>query len=227
MALGAGNSILNQTFNSGSIDWEQVGLSTGMSLITLGASQTFGSIINNSLSGFTNKIENDVLRNWLDDAIDGTVGGFAMGTLFSLGNGEGIGSALENGGKNALQGFIIGSMNGLNQGVYEQRANKAKTKIENKYGNCLQYYKDEFGNIKQIDLRYEIDRIESGKTYSFRHDNFKYYNNEGYLPKGEYKEWVVPTPGVNNRAGRLRIITGEGHMWFMPNHHKPPLFLIK
>jgi guanyl-specific ribonuclease Sa len=42
-----------------------------------------------------------------------------------------------------------------------------------------------------------------------------------------YKEWVVPTPGVNNRAGRLRIITGEGHMWFMPNHHKPPLFLIK
>ena len=60
-----------------------------------------------------------------------------------------------------------------------------------------------------------------------RHDNFKYYNNEGYLPKGEYKEWVVPTPGVNNRAGRLRIITGEGHMWFMPNHHKPPLFLIK
>ena len=21
--------------------------------------------------------------------------------------------------------------------------------------------------------------------------------------------------------------TGEGHMWFMPNHHKPPLFLIK
>ena len=125
VALGASNSIVNQLYN-GNIDWEQVGLSTGMSLLTYGIGQKIGSLIDTSVSKITSKVKNVVVEKWLNGAIDGTIGGFTLGTLFSLGNGENVGNALENGGKNAIEGFIIGSMNGLNQGYHLKETLKSE-----------------------------------------------------------------------------------------------------
>ena len=124
-ALGTSNSIVNQLYN-GNIDWEQVGLSTGMSLLTYGIGQKIGSLIDTSVSKITSKVKNVVVEKWLNGAIDGTIGGFTLGTLFSLGNGENVGNALENGGKNAIEGFIIGSMNGLNQGYHLKETLKSE-----------------------------------------------------------------------------------------------------
>ena len=121
--LGAGNSIINQAFNQGKIDWGQVGASVSMSLVTQQVGKIVGGLTNNSISKLTHKIGNSILRDWLNGAVDGTIGGFTMGTMFSLGNGENIGNSLKNGGNNAIQGLIIGSMSGLYQGYHHQIKN--------------------------------------------------------------------------------------------------------
>ena len=72
------------------------------------------------------------------------------------------------------------------------------------------------------DLQPTIDRIRSGKLFTFRHDGAIYYNNEGKLPNlsnGVYKEYVHPTPGLTRGAGPMRVITGGSKMWFTPDHY--------
>ena len=150
VALGASNSIVNQLYN-GNIDWEQVGLSTGMSLLTYGIGQKIGSLIDTSVSQLTSKVKNVVVEKWLNGAIDGTIGGFTLGTLFSLGNGENVGNALENGGKNALQGFVIGSMNGLNQG-YAVNRNQIKSTIPLRKEVKQKFQEHAFSNGRLDDL---------------------------------------------------------------------------
>ena len=58
------------------------------------------------------------------------------------------------------------------------------------------------------DLQPTIDRIRSGKLFTFRHDGSIYRNKDGLLPNlsnGVYKEYIHPTPGLMKGAGTLRI----------------------
>ncbi|MCR5366225.1 MAG: FG-GAP-like repeat-containing protein [Prevotella sp.] len=156
-ALGVSNSIINQSYN-GSVDWGQVGFSMSMSLLTQGIGQKVGSIIDASVSQLTSKVKNIVVEKWLNGAIDGTLGGFTMGTLFSLGNGENIGTSLENGGKNALQGFVIGGMNGLYQGYVESR-NQIKSTIPLRQDVKQKFQKHAFSNGRLDDLGLNREEI--------------------------------------------------------------------
>lgn len=155
--LGASNSILNQSYNGG-IDWGQVGFSMSMSLLTQGIGQKIGAIIDSSVSQLTSKVKNVVVGKWLNGAIDGTIGGFTLGTLFSLGNGENIGTSLENGGKNALQGFVIGSMNGLNQGYVDSR-NQIKGTIPLREDVKQKFQKHAFSNGRLDNLGLNREEI--------------------------------------------------------------------
>ena len=230
---GAGNSIINQGFNNGwdNISWGDVLTSTSISAVFYGAGAATNKLIKEPLSKLTKKINNVIVKDVVEDLTSGFWGDFVLTTGFLLSQGESLGNSLILGAENGAKSAFFYGLHGLNRGINEQKAiNIQKMKdaqIEETYGNYMQFYQDDSGNIHEIDLRNQIDRINEGKKYTFQHDGFVYYNNEGYFPKGDYMEWVVPTPGVNNRAGKLRIITGEGHMWFMPNHHKPPFFLIK
>lgn len=200
-----------------------------MSVATYAIGSQIGVKYDNLASKLTKGISNETLKAGAHDAISGIIGGFTWGMGLSIVNGESIADAGVEGLKYGMQGAIFNGLNGLNRGWSIQKTRNAKianeTK-ENHYGNYLQYYMDKEGNFQQIDLRNEIDRIKSGRKYTFRHDGYEYFNKEGYFPNGEYTEWIVPTPGLKNRAGTLRIIEGESHLWFMPNHHKPPVFLI-
>ena len=72
------------------------------------------------------------------------------------------------------------------------------------------------------DLQPTIDRIRSGKLFTFRHDGSIYRNKDGLLPNlsnGVYKEYIHPTPGLMKGAGTLRIVTGDNKMWFTPDHY--------
>ena len=97
------------------------------------------------MSRLTSKIKDSVVRNWLDGAIDGTIGGFTIGTLFSLGNGENFGTALENGGNNAIQGFVIGGMNGINKGIYQNRELKQRYRINSEGYKTFKVFKKVYG----------------------------------------------------------------------------------
>ena len=73
------------------------------------------------------------------------------------------------------------------------------------------------------DLGPELKRIGEGKTYTFRHDNERYWNKYNDLPTGiDYTEYICPPPRELNihHPGPRRIITGNnGSIWFTPDHH--------
>lgn len=182
VALGASNSIVNQLYN-GNIDWEQVGLSTGMSLLTYGIGQKIGSLIDTSVSKITSKVKNVVVEKWLNGAIDGTIGGFTLGTLFSLGNGENVGNALENGGKNAIEGFIIGSMNGLNKGLSETKIRKAY----NEKPLQLHHYATDKNKTYTPEMKRIVEKYDLNLDGEWNKD---YLPHIGRHPN-VYHEWVI------------------------------------
>ena len=82
---------------------------------------------------------------------------------------------------------------------------------------------NEYSNRKCLleELKPTIDRIEKNQILSkFKRDGSIHRNNEGRLPyfKGQYREWVVPTKGIKG-PGPRRIVSGNGHLWYSPDHY--------
>jgi hypothetical protein len=77
--------------------------------------------------------------------------------------------------------------------------------------------------IQHFHLEESMSRIENGEVLTqYRRDGTVYRNEEGLLPpiKGEYKEWVVPTPGIpSHRSGLQRIISSGSHWYYTPDHY--------
>ena len=74
------------------------------------------------------------------------------------------------------------------------------------------------------DLKPTIDRIYSGKLYTFRHDGTIYHNDKGLLPPlkdgNVYKEYVhIVNPQNATRPGPMRIVIGNNGIWFTPDHY--------
>lgn len=78
------------------------------------------------------------------------------------------------------------------------------------------------------DLQPTLNRIASGTKFPHKNDGstFKNYPPKGQVipllpikPKGYYKEFVHPTPGVDG-PGKMRVVIGkDGDIWFTPNHY--------
>ena len=68
-----------------------------------------------------------------------------------------------------------------------------------------------------------LQRIEKGAKFPHRNDCSIFKNREGILPRqqqGYYREFVLPTPGING-PGPQRIITGiNGEIFYSPNHYQ-------
>jgi filamentous hemagglutinin len=73
-----------------------------------------------------------------------------------------------------------------------------------------------------VNLQPTLDRIANGVGYPSRNDGATFNNNEGLLPQqpsGYYREYVVPTQGVNG-VGSQRIVTGQnGEVYYTPDHY--------
>ena len=68
-----------------------------------------------------------------------------------------------------------------------------------------------------------LSLIRAGGPYPFKRDGITFHNREQRLPlqpKGYYREFTVPTPGLNHR-GAKRIIAGRGgEFYYTANHYR-------
>ena len=63
--------------------------------------------------------------------------------------------------------------------------------------------------------------IDAGGPFPYGQDGAVFQNREGLLPdraEGHYREYTVPTPGVDGRGAR-RIVTGEGGELYWTDDH--------
>lgn len=74
----------------------------------------------------------------------------------------------------------------------------------------------------RVDLSATIARILAGQPHPHRNDGAVFANREGRLPRqprGYYREYVHPTPGVRG-AGPQRVVVGRGGDWYYsPDHY--------
>ena len=83
------------------------------------------------------------------------------------------------------------------------------------------------GEIAVADLppqaRAALDLIRQGGPYSYPRDGTVFGNFERRLPpraRGYYREYTVPTPGLNHRGAR-RIVVGEGgERYYTDDHYR-------
>lgn len=78
-----------------------------------------------------------------------------------------------------------------------------------------------------VDLQPTLDRIENGIPYPHRNDGSVFQNRppiggngQPLLPAqtpGYYKEYVVPTPGVNGPGPQRIVVAGNGEMYYTPD----------
>ena len=68
-----------------------------------------------------------------------------------------------------------------------------------------------------------LSLIRTGGPYPFKRDGITFQNREQRLPsqaKGYYREFTVPTPGLNHR-GAKRIIAGRsGEFYYTADHYR-------
>lgn len=66
--------------------------------------------------------------------------------------------------------------------------------------------------------------IKQGGPFPYARDGIVFGNREGLLPaqsRGYYREYTVPTPGLNHRGPR-RIVSGGrgGEYWYTADHYR-------
>jgi len=63
--------------------------------------------------------------------------------------------------------------------------------------------------------------IRAGGPYPYKRDGITFFNRERLLPerpKGYYREFTVPTPGLSHR-GAKRIVAGRGEEFYYTADH--------
>lgn len=75
-----------------------------------------------------------------------------------------------------------------------------------------------------IEGRATLALIRKGGPFPYSRDGIVFGNREGLLPsqpRGYYREYTVPTPGLNHRGAR-RIIAGGGggEYWYTADHYR-------
>ena len=65
--------------------------------------------------------------------------------------------------------------------------------------------------------------IKQGGPFPYTKDGSTFGNREGLLPgqsRGYYREYTVPTPGIDHRGAR-RIVAGRGgDYWYTADHYR-------
>ena len=132
IAIGAGNSIINQGNEKGwgNISWSEVGTSTIMSCITSAAGQYLTSAYSSLFENYTGGISNEILKRTLNQSFANSLSGFTLGSAMSLASGASLNKALENGWYSAAEGAVTGAISGYIQGIYERDANAVLRNIE-------------------------------------------------------------------------------------------------
>lgn len=73
-----------------------------------------------------------------------------------------------------------------------------------------------------VDLAPTLRRIEEGKSFPHRNDGAVFGNFEGLLPakpRGYYREYVVPTKGLDGPGPQRLVMGKEGEIYYTPDHY--------
>lgn len=212
------NSIVRQGYSSGEwdpslIDPMRVCADAALGVATSYVGGQFSSWLSNTpILSWTSNIGSQAaslaLNRGLSNGISGFILGTGLGMIATEGDWE---ESLKMGAYSGLTGLSLGTVSGLIEGYFQNKpTSQQQTDAQ-----------DELVSASDLGLENEVDRINSGKTYTYRHDRGHYYNNPDYLPNGpSYTEFIVP-PTSGKGAGTWRIIVGSDNQWyFTPDHHK-------
>ncbi|MCX7171176.1 MAG: ribonuclease [Proteobacteria bacterium] len=73
------------------------------------------------------------------------------------------------------------------------------------------------------EARATLHLIEQGGPFPYRRDAVVFVNREQRLPlkpRGAYREYTVPTPGVNGRGARRIIAAQSGEFYYSDDHYR-------
>lgn len=73
------------------------------------------------------------------------------------------------------------------------------------------------------EARTTLELIDRGGPYPFKRDNIVFGNFERRLPlkpRGYYREYTVPTPGVRHRGARRIVAGSQGERYYTNDHYR-------
>ena len=73
------------------------------------------------------------------------------------------------------------------------------------------------------EARATLHLIERGGPFPYRRDGVVFGNREQRLPlkpRGAYREYTVPTPGVSGRGARRIIAAQSGELYYSDDHYR-------
>lgn len=73
------------------------------------------------------------------------------------------------------------------------------------------------------EARQTLVLIKRGGPFPYARDGIPFGNREGLLPSRQrnyYREYTVPTPGLNHRGARRIISGGAGEYWYTADHYR-------
>jgi len=175
--LGGANSVLSQGFTNGwkNIQWGQVTLAAGSSLVTSVLTKYVGDKINVPITKLTSHISNSVIRGTLNGTLGNAATGFIVGTGMSLVTGNDLKTSLRLGASTAASAGIVGGIEGLTKGIeirktgriqrdnpyYLLQKEKAQMQYPDKAGNYELHHidpqymgGDKYGKLVKIDAAY-------------------------------------------------------------------------
>jgi hypothetical protein len=205
--LGATNSIFSQGFTVGwdNIQWGQVALSAGSSMLTSALSQYVGDKLYAPITKLTSGISNSIVRETLNGVLENSATGFIVGTGLSLVTGNDLKTSLKNGGNAAGVGAITGAASGFMKGMairstgrtqrndpyYLEKLNEARRKYEKKSGNFEFHHLDpKYMGGKNDGTLVKIDAAYHQQITNY----FRYLHHYG---KGEL-EFKIRQPKIRN-----------------------------
>ena len=177
VVIGAGNSIINQSFNNGSVDWVQTVAAGGMSLLTYGVSEKISPIFEKPISNLTSKITNNVLREALNNGLVNSATGFILGFGFSIGRGDSFSDALQEGYLGASTGFATGAIIGTTRelGTHFRHKNlspyeKGRIGVE----RAMNEFMDDGGTILGTEVTIEVNSVKTRVDFVGEKDGILY-----------------------------------------------------
>lgn len=80
-----------------------------------------------------------------------------------------------------------------------------------------------------LEARQTLELILAGGPFRHRRDGVVFHNREGILPhnpRGFYREYTVPTPGIDSRGARRIIVGGKNLIFYYTGDHYRSFYQI-
>ena len=218
---GATNSVISQTGHNfhgiNNVNWKGVGISATVGGVAgfAGGAAGYGAV---NMDLLVNIFSSPVLRSAIVSPLAAGAGHVAGGTTANLFMGQSLDDAFTNSFGGIGSSLAIGGAIGIASTIGVSYASGINPWNGNPLNGLTLTAKD-------LHIESEVQRIKDGIEYvQFPHDGSTFQNNplkDGYLPQGiYYKEYIVPTPGIQGPGPQRIVIGSDGFWYYTPDHYK-------